>query len=173
MLDILVCGVPEVDDLIDEVEGVISIMNPGYTIFAPQSIASMEAEDRYSVLRLEFDDVWQESYQLGQEMVTPEIIYSALDFAAGVATRYGDDTGLLVHCHEGISRSSAIAIAIYINLGCDPSEAVERVTHLRPQAVPNVEVIRQTDRLLDMNGKLYDEVYNVCYQSSPNSAVSL
>lgn len=158
MLNILICGVKEVDDLIDEADGVISIMNPGYTIYAPQSLIRKEEEDRYSVLRFEFDDVWQECYKLGMEMMTPEIIESAINFAYDFVESFGDDSTLLMHCHEGISRSAAIAIAVYISLYEDPQNAVKRVSHQRLQAIPNIEVIRQTDELLDIQGELYNAV---------------
>ena len=164
MLNILICGVKEVDDLIDEADGVISIMNPGYTIYAPQSIASKESEDRYSVLRFEFDDTWQECFKPGLEMVTPEIIDEAINFAYDFVESYGDDSSLLIHCHEGISRSAAIAIAIYTSLYRDPQEAAIRVSYQRPQAIPNIEVIRLADNLLDMDGKLQDSVEEVFYQ---------
>ena len=173
MLDIFVCGVNEVNDFIDEVDGVISIMTPGYTVYAPQSITKIENEDRYSVLRLEFDDVWQECYQLGQEMITPEIIDRVLDFAHSFVARFGDDSSLLVHCHEGISRSSAMAIAIYTSLYNEVNKAVARGTHQRPQAVPNVEVIRQTDALLNLSGELYDAVSSVFYFHDLNGSSSL
>ena len=164
MLNILICGVKEVDDLIDEADGVISIMNPGYTIYAPRSIASRESENRYSVLRFEFDDVWHECYKLGMEIVTPEIIESAISFAYDFVESFGDEATLLVHCHEGISRSAAIAIAIYTSLYEDAQDAVTRVSHQRPQAIPNIEVIRLTDDLLDMQGELYDAVAETFYR---------
>ena len=163
MLNILICGVESVDDLIDEVDGVISIMNPGYTIYAPQSITSRESENRYCVLRFEFDDIWLECYKPGMEMVTPEIIESAINFTHDFVESFGEDSNLLVHCHEGVSRSSAIAIAIYTSLYRDPHDAVKRVSHQRPQADPNIEVIRQTDDLLNMQGKLYDAVSEAFY----------
>ena len=163
MLNIFICGVEEVDDLIDEADGVISIMNPGYTIYAPQSIASKESDNRYSVLRFEFDDIWQECYKPGMEMVTSEIIENAINFAHDFVESLGDDSSLLVHCHEGISRSSAIAIAIYTSLYQDPDDAIKRVSHQRPQADPNIEVIRLADDLLDMQGKLYDVVSEAFY----------
>ena len=165
MLDIVVCGVEEVDEFIDDVDGVISIMNPGYTIFAPRTIAIKESENRYSVLRLEFDDVWSENCQPGLEMISEEILLSILDYAADFTERFADDVSLLVHCHEGISRSSAVAIAIYTSLYGDPTDAVKRVSHQRPQADPNIEIIRLSDSVLNQNGRLLDAVEEIFYTS--------
>lgn len=139
MLDIIVCGLEEVDEFIDEVDGVISIMTPGYTVFAPPTITAKESENRYSVLRLEFDDTWSEIYKPGSEMISEEILASIFDYADRFVESFGNDASLLVHCHEGISRSSAVAIAIYTSLYSDPIDAVERVFDQRPQAVPNIE----------------------------------
>ena len=158
MLDIIVCGLEEVDELIDDVDGVISIMTPGYTIFAPPTIAIKEAENRYSVMRLEFDDTWSEIYKPGSEMISEEILSSIFNYADNFIESFGNDASLLVHCHEGISRSSAVAIAIYTSLYGDLKDAVERVFDRRPQAVPNIEVIRLSDSMLDLNEELVDAV---------------
>ena len=158
MLDIIVCGLEEVDEFIDDVDGVISIMTPGYTVYAPSTITTLEAENRYSVLRLEFDDIWAEIYKPGSEMISEEILSSIFDYADRFTESFGNDASLLVHCHEGISRSSAVAIAIYISLYGDPHDAVERVFHQRPQAVPNIEVIRLSDSMLNLNERLVDAV---------------
>lgn len=37
-MEIIICGVSEVNDYIDEADGVISIMNPAWRIYAPLSI---------------------------------------------------------------------------------------------------------------------------------------
>lgn len=158
MLDIIVCSLEEVDEFIDDVDGVISIMTPGYTIFAPSSIEAKEAENRHSVLRLEFDDTWSEIYKPGLEIISEEILANVFEYATNFAESFGDDASLLIHCHEGISRSSAIAIAIYTSFYSDPHDAVARVFHQRSQAVPNIEVIRLSDSMLNCNEHLIDAV---------------
>ena len=163
MLDIIICGLREIDEFIDDADGVISITNPGYSILVPGSIAAKEAENRYSVLRLEFDDIWQEIYEPGMEMISEEILSSVLDFVDDFVQRFGDDACLLVHCHEGISRSSAIAIAIYVALYGDPQNAVTMVAQGRPQADPNIEIMRLSDSFLNMQGTLLNAVEEVFY----------
>ena len=51
-----------------------------------------------------------------------------------------------------------MAIAIYTSLYGNSVDAVERVFHQRPQAVPNMEVIRLSDSMLDLNERLVDAV---------------
>ncbi len=162
-LDIIICGVPEVNDYIDDADLVISIMNPGYTIFAPQSILSKENDNRHSVLRLEFDDVWSENYQLGQELVTKDIIYDVIDFVSTHYENADNPLTLLIHCHEGVSRSTAMAITVYTAIFKDYQEAIERVAGDRSQAVPNFEIVRLSDEIFGLKDKLINAVWEEFY----------
>jgi predicted protein tyrosine phosphatase len=47
------------------------------------------------------------------------------------------DTNILVHCHAGISRSSAIAWLLYIQMGVDPEEAFKMLYSNHPSIWPN------------------------------------
>ena len=162
MMEIIICGLSEVDEYIDDADAVISIMNPGYTIFAPQSILTKESENRHSVLRLEFDDIWQEIYQQGQELVTTDMINETIDFGLNCAQQY-DDSILLIHCHEGISRSTGIALAILTALTNDISKALAILEEQRPQAKPNIEILRLTDEILNLNGDLVQKAWDAFY----------
>ena len=53
---------------------------------------------------------------------------------------------------------SAVAVSILTFLYDNPSDAVERVFFQRPQAVPNIEVIRLSDSILNQNSQLLDAV---------------
>lgn len=82
-------------------------------------------------------------------------IQAALDFA-----RDRPDASLLIHCHAGISRSTAIAIAIIADrLGPGrEDEALSALLTLQPEAVPNLLVVQHADRLLGRNGALLELV---------------
>ncbi len=61
---------------------------------------------------------------------------------------------LLVHCHAGISRSTAMAIAIACQFGLDPERAFKFVEEVRPVMFPNSLIILHADEVLGLNGEL-------------------
>lgn len=61
---------------------------------------------------------------------------------------------LLIHCHAGVSRSTATAISVLVQHGLTPHESIERVFHIRPIMWPNEKIIEVADKLLNQNGKL-------------------
>jgi len=67
-----------------------------------------------------------------------------------------EDGHLLVHCHMGISRSTA-AMLIVLAVHSDPTQAdeIERLVHeARPIACPNDVMLEIADELLGWGGKL-------------------
>jgi predicted protein tyrosine phosphatase len=68
----------------------------------------------------------------------------------------GDRGHLLIHCHAGISRSTAATTMILAQALPRESEdaIVERLLRIRPQAWPNVLMIAVADELLGRSGRL-------------------
>jgi predicted protein tyrosine phosphatase len=66
----------------------------------------------------------------------------------------GPRSRLLVHCHAGISRSTAVALGVEASLGRTPEEAWRKVYRARPAAWPNHLVDGYFDDLLDLKGGL-------------------
>lgn len=158
-MQITVCGVPEVVHYIDQAHGVISIMDPGYTIFAPSVIDCMEATYRHRVLRLEFHDTWPEILERGEDLFSHEMAETVAAFYESFQTQDLEESELLIHCHQGISRSAAIAIALYaIELG-DPVLAHKQVLQQRPQAMPNPWVLSVMDEVLGLGQALTQAVF--------------
>jgi predicted protein tyrosine phosphatase len=60
-------------------------------------------------------------------------------------------TDLLVHCQAGISRSTALALAIWMERLGDETLAFAELARVRPNAVPNRHVIELADKLLRSN----------------------
>jgi predicted protein tyrosine phosphatase len=68
----------------------------------------------------------------------------------------GDVRHVLIHCHAGISRSTAAMLMILVQ--AHPGETEEaivgRLVEIRPQAWPNSRMIAFADELLDRDGQL-------------------
>jgi predicted protein tyrosine phosphatase len=62
---------------------------------------------------------------------------------------------LLVHCHAGVSRSTAaLAILLFQQAPSDEHRAFERLVQIRPQAWPNSRMIMLADEILGSRRRL-------------------
>ncbi|NQU11734.1 dual specificity protein phosphatase family protein [bacterium] len=63
---------------------------------------------------------------------------------------------LLIHCYAGISRSTATALAILMQVYGQgrEEEAVRHLFRIRPQAAPNPRIVLETDLILGCGGQL-------------------
>jgi predicted protein tyrosine phosphatase len=80
-------------------------------------------------------------------LATLDDVTTALAFARGRQR-------LLVHCHAGISRSTAMTLGILTERLGDPETAFAEVLRLQPHAVPNRHIVRLFDLVLNLNGRL-------------------
>jgi predicted protein tyrosine phosphatase len=143
-----ICGLAELDGHRDAgLTAVVSILDPGTP--EPPLLAAFAPQDR---LTLRFHDINEPQ----PEMVAPEMTHVAalLDFARGRAGRA--DEHVLVHCHMGISRSAAAAIALLLQARPEVADelALGQVLKVRPQAWPNARMIAFADTLLGRGGRL-------------------
>lgn len=67
-----------------------------------------------------------------------------------------DDDNVLVHCHAGLCRSTAVAFLALIQHGETAVKAMEKVIDVRSQAWPNMLIVELGDIELKMNGELID-----------------
>ena len=79
-------------------------------------------------------------------------IKSALNFAEEL-----NGGSLLIHCHAGISRSSAVALAIIAKgLGTGKEKkAFKELERINPNCAPNALIVRFADEILERGGALY------------------
>jgi len=75
-------------------------------------------------------------------------VAAALDFGL----KFEDGDNVLVHCHGGICRSTAMAMLFHIQAGFTPKEALKRVERNRPQMWPNTLVVALGDEILGLDG---------------------
>lgn len=69
-----------------------------------------------------------------------------------------DPVHLLVHCHMGVSRSTAAMAALLVqaNPHADEAAIMARLASIRPQAWPNLLMVQLADQQLDRAGRLVD-----------------
>lgn len=72
-----------------------------------------------------------------------------------------DADRLIIHCHAGISRSTAVALAVLCQHGMEPYSAAVHVYELRRIAEPNLLLVELADELLGFDGELFDAVARV------------
>ena len=77
----------------------------------------------------------------------------ALEFADGIG-----NGSLIIHCVAGISRSSAIALAVIAkSLGIgEEEESIKELQIFNPYCLPNKLVVRLADEILGHDMKLYN-----------------
>lgn len=145
---ITVCGIEELPSHCGRgVTHVLTLLDPGWP--TPEALETLGAKER---LDMRFHDV----IDVGGGFAPPEPAHvkRLLQFGRGL-----DETGdghLLVHCHMGISRSSAAMFLLLAQARPDhPAAAVlAEVVRIRPHAWPNLRIVEFGDRLLQRDGAL-------------------
>ena len=145
--DITICGIAELALHREAgVSHVLSIVDPGTP--EPDAFALFQRHRRQT---LYFDDVLFETAGL---QAPQDADVEAL-LAIGEELEAGDVRHLLIHCHAGVSRSTAAAALLMAqhNPGRE-SDAFLALLDLRPQAWPNTRMVEIADRLLERRGAL-------------------
>ena len=149
-----ICGLEELDaHSAVGVSHILSILDPEW----PEP-AAFRAFDPHLRTTLYFHD----AIEPGPNIVLPE----KADVEAILA--FGRDVGqdlrhLLIHCHAGISRSTAAMAMILAQAFPQESEGaiVERLFAIRPQAWPNSRMIGFADDLLGRDGRFMAAVAGI------------
>lgn len=89
-----------------------------------------------------------------------------------------DPAHILIHCHMGISRSTAAATALLLQArpALSDDEALAQIRSIRPQAWPNSLMIRFADELLGRGGRLtaaLGRLYRAQLEANPRFAEPL
>ena len=145
---VTICGIDELGFHCEAgVSHVLSILDPGSP--EPEAFAAFDPHRR---IELRFHDV----IEPGSGWVAPESrdIEQLLAFGRDLTEARG--THLLVHCHAGVSRSTAAATLILAQTRPDRSadEALLTVVRQRPRAWPNLRILELGDALLGRRGQI-------------------
>ncbi|HEU0148028.1 MAG TPA: protein-tyrosine-phosphatase [Bradyrhizobium sp.] len=147
-----VCGLEELETHRERrVTDVLSLLDPG----APEPSAFDAYNDHHRVT-LRFHDILEP--QLG--MIPPELkdVEAILKFGKELEGQeaYSGERHLLIHCHMGISRSTAAMAMLLAQAHPEQDEdgIAERVTTIRPKAWPNSRMIAFADEIMSRGGRL-------------------
>jgi predicted protein tyrosine phosphatase len=147
---VTICGIDELGfHCAAGVTHVLSILDPGWP--EPSTFGAFDPHRR---LELRFHDV----IEACPGCVAPERLDVEQLLTFGRDLTGARDTHLLVHCHAGVSRSTAAATLILAQTRPDrPAEEVlEAVVRQRPRAWPNLLILELGDALLDRHGEIVD-----------------
>lgn len=155
---ITVCGIGELDAHCDVgVSHVLSILDPGWPV--PPAFGSFGEHAR---LELRFNDVIDTT---DARMIPPsaEHVGELLRFGRDLLAEPRQSGHLLVHCHAGISRSSAaMALILAQALPDRPAgDVFQEVLRIRPAAWSNLRIIELGDAMLGRNGELVAAAHEV------------
>src|SRR5579863_822462 len=132
------------------VSHVVSLLDPDWPV--PDAFARFGKHDK---LELRFHDIIDEH---NTDMIVPQRAHVAqlLAFGRRLSAEPRVDTYLLVHCHAGVSRSTASMVLILAQAlpGTPADRIFEEVLRVRPQAWPNLRILELGEAELDRRGEL-------------------
>lgn len=147
---ITVCGIEELADHCEMgVSHVLSILDPDHPV--PQAFGSF---GEHAKLELRFHDVLDPAP--GEIAPAPEDVARLLAFGRDLDAEPPAEAHLLVHCHAGISRSTA-AMTLMLAQSmpeCSAEAIVRTVFSIRDKAWPNLRMIEMGDDRLGRHGTL-------------------
>jgi predicted protein tyrosine phosphatase len=145
-----VCGIEELSGHCETgVSHVLSILDPEWPV--PEAFGNF---GEHAKLELRFHDVIEETP--GQVAPREDDVASILAFGRDLEGEAATAARLLVHCHAGISRSTASMALLLAQ--ARPSLPAERIMQgilgIREKAWPNLRLLEMGDALLGRGGAL-------------------
>jgi len=148
---ITICGIDELVDHSDaKVTHVLSILDPATP--EPEAFGTYGEHAR---LELRFHDVIEANVP-GYDSPQPHHIEALLEFGRGLIAMPPGEGHLLVHCHMGISRSTAAALLLLAEAMPDrpAREMMAEIAGVRDKAWPNLRMVEIGDDMLGLKGDL-------------------
>jgi predicted protein tyrosine phosphatase len=145
-----ICGLDELAQYrTGGVTHVLSILDPGWPEPRP-----FQAYDPHHRTTLHFHD----AIEPGAGLVLPDAddVEAILAFGRGIRRDHAACRHVLVHCHKGVSRSTAAMLILEAQAHPqgDEDRLFARLREIRPQAWPNSRMVAFADELLGRGGNL-------------------
>lgn len=118
-----------------------------------------DLENAKEVLYLYFDDIdkiRKKNTIIQLKTVSQEDCQKALEFLNG-------DGPLLIHCHHGKSRSTAIALGFLLQKNDNYEQAIEELLRLKPWATPNEYIVELMCSIFNRSNQ-YSQILSYFYQ---------
>jgi predicted protein tyrosine phosphatase len=150
---ITICGIPELGEHCQAgVTHVLSILDPGW----PDPSAFDDFGPHHRVA-LRFNDIIAPTP--GEILPSREDVAQLLGYGREVMAA-GADTHLLIHCHAGVSRSTASAALLLAQAepGRPAAEIFTEIARLRPRAWPNLLILEHGEAVLGRLGEIVPAV---------------
>jgi len=147
---VTICGIDELEcHCAGGITHVLSILDPCWP--EPEALSGFSINRR---LRLRFHDVIES--QPG--WIAPERWDVELLLAFSRDLAVSEEAHLLVHCHAGVSRSTAAATLVMAQARPDrpADEVLREVVRLRPRAWPNLRILEFGDEILGRRGEIIE-----------------
>jgi predicted protein tyrosine phosphatase len=154
---ITVCGIEELGGHCEVgVSHVLSILDPEWPV--PEVFGQYGEHEK---LELRFHDVIEDVP--GMVLPQEEHVEQLLAFGRDLLAEPRPSAHLLVHCHAGVSRSTAsMSLILAQALPDRPAAAIlDEVLRIRPQTWPNLRILEFGDRLLARNGELAKAAFSI------------
>ena len=154
---ITVCGINELPDhSAVGVTHVLSILDPDWPV--PDAFGGFGEHER---LELRFHDVIEETP--GMQAPQQHHVAQVLAFGRSLTHEPAPGANLLVHCHAGVSRSTASMILIVAQARpqAAASAVAMEILRIRPKAWPNLRMIEMGDAMLGRGGEIVDAVTGI------------
>ncbi|NWJ26042.1 dual specificity protein phosphatase family protein [Rhizobium sp. RM] len=154
--ELTVCGIDELTShSARNVTHVLSIIDPDRP-----ALTEFSGYGDHSRTTLRFHDIIAE--QNGHILPTQQHVEEILAFGQSFLDSRDDETAahILVHCHMGVSRSTAAMLTLMAQ--ANPDETAQalflKLVEIRPQAWPNSRMIAFADEQLGRKGELSEQL---------------
>ena len=146
---IIICGLADIQNCVDKYnpDKMLTIINKNFSPETPQGM------DKSRHIKMLIDDISEprDGFILPEKHHAQEL----LDFT----NDWDISKPLLVHCHMGISRSTATSLGVAAKYDPENIETIiEKLKEIAPHASPNKILTQYYDEILGLNSRLFSSL---------------
>ena len=145
MRKIIICGLADIENAVEtyKPDMMLTIINKNFSPETPQGLNPSRH------LKMLIDDISEP--RDGFRLPEKEDVQKLLDFTSD----WDQSKPIIIHCHRGISRSTATSLGVICKLDPDNLDLhVEKLMKIAPHASPNKLMTKYVDEILGLENKL-------------------